>query len=80
VIDTSARVRARRGVADAALDEAEIPPIGRRDASFDECEVLACAGGEIIEHRDALAEFQQGLDEMRANESRASGNKPRSWV
>src|SRR6266850_1979526 len=65
--DVDALAGALAGIegADVALDEAD----ARR-------QVRALAGGEVVEADDALAEAQQLLGEVRADEARRSAYQP----
>ena len=38
-------------------------------------EVLAAAGREVVEHRHLVAPLEQGVDEVRADESGAAGDQ-----
>jgi hypothetical protein len=44
-----------------------------------EGEVLAAAGGEIVEDADPMALGEQALDEMRADEARSTGDEGERW-
>ncbi len=40
------------------------------------CEVLAGAGGEIVEADDLLIQFEQGFEQIRADETGGAGHEP----
>ncbi|MCY1526865.1 hypothetical protein D9M68_619090 [compost metagenome] len=63
-------------VADIAFNEGKARPFLGRDRTADFVQVALVAGGEIVQAGDGLAQFQQGLQQVRADEAGAAGHQP----
>ena len=65
-------------VADAqvALKEAEAFPLAGGDEVLELVEVLAVAGGEVVEAHHSLVEFEEVFDEVGADEAGSPGDEP----
>src|ERR1039457_921718 len=68
---------ARSQVADVTLQELKPRPLRRRDQRADLLQVLPLAGREVIQADHPLIQFEQGLQQVRADESGDTGHKPR---
>src|SRR6185436_13320440 len=55
------------------------PPDVQAPIAPGEVQVGAAAGGEIVEHADAIALGEQTLDEVRADEARSAGDEGKRW-
>jgi hypothetical protein len=62
--------------ADVAAEEFETAPLLRRDGGADLIEILAVAGGEVIQAGDALAGFEEGFKKIGANKAGNAGDQP----
>ena len=67
-----------KAAADASQRVAHRGRIGH--VAFDQCDarrqVLAPAGGQVVQHAHRIAACQQRLAQMRADEARAAGHQP----
>ena len=73
-VDALAGLAAGFRVADVALDEGEVSPLGFGDQRLDLVEVVLVAGGEVIEADHHLVQFQQCLQEVRTYEAGGTGD------
>src|SRR5438105_4911992 len=78
--DVDAATSGAAGVAigNARLDQAVPSPGVRAHGLFDFLKVGTMAGGEVVQAHDVLAQAQQMLDQVRADEARASRHEPRA--
>jgi hypothetical protein len=63
-------------VPNIALDESERRPLARLDRSLYVVEIAPGTRGEVIQTYNALIEFEQRLQEIRANKPGDSGDEP----
>ncbi|MNN48603.1 hypothetical protein D3C81_1630920 [compost metagenome] len=63
-------------VSNIALDQLEIRPLRRRDQPANLFQIRAMAGCKAVQPDHALIEFQQGLQQVAANEARNAGHQP----
>jgi hypothetical protein len=78
-VNPVARLAAERRVVDRAGKQVEARPRGGGHARPHVLEILQRAGGKIVQPHDRLAEFQQRLQQVRADEARAAGDEPSHW-
>ena len=76
VVDPGTGAGAIGGLANIAFDEIKFHPGLIRDRFFHLLQVVAVPGGEIVEPGHTLAELEQGLDQVRADEAGSTGNQP----
>ena len=67
---------ARGQVADVTLQELKPRPLRRADERLDLLQVLPLAGREVIQADHPLVQFEQGLQQVRADETRDPGHQP----
>ena len=74
--------RARHGcsavfqLADVALDEVEVGPLGGGDQALHFVQVALVAGGEVVQANHALVELEQGLQQVTADEAGHACDEP----
>src|SRR5213078_3081351 len=73
--DVLAGLARHRGVAQVALDEAELQPLVGVDREH-VLEVALVAGQEVVDADHALAEVEQALEQRRADEPGDPGHQP----
>jgi hypothetical protein len=61
---------------DVAFDEVEAGPLFGGDQGLDFVQVALVAGGEVVQADDALVEFEQGLQQVGADEAGHAGDEP----
>lgn len=76
VVHTLASALAVGQLADVALDEAEVGPLGGGDKGLHFIEVALVAGGKVVQAHHALIQLEQGFEQVAANEAGHAGDEP----
>ena len=76
VVNSFACLLAISQVADVAVYEAEVGPLRGGDEGLHFVQVALVAGGKVVQADDALAELKQGFQQVGADETGHSGDKP----
>jgi hypothetical protein len=63
-------------LADVAFDELEARPLFRRHRFLDLLQVVAMAGGEVVQAHHLLIQLEQGLQQVAADEAGHAGDQP----
>lgn len=63
-------------IADVALPELEVGPLGWGNQGSDFVQVALVAGGEVVQPHHALVELEQGFKQIAANKAGRAGNEP----
>ncbi len=79
LIDARAYISADLEITNVAFDKCEARPLIRRDEASNVLEVVTVTRGEIIQSNDTLIELEQGLQQVRADETGDAGNQPQTW-
>ena len=74
VVGALAGILAVCKVADVALDKAEVSPLRRGDQGLDFIQVALVTGGKVIQTDHTLIEFEQGLQQVAADEAGHAGD------
>lgn len=61
-------------IADVTFNEAEVSPLGCANEGLDLIKVALVAGAEVVEADDALVEFEQGFEQVAADEAGDAGD------
>ena len=62
--------------ADVALDEVEVGPLRGAHQGLHFVQVALVAGGKVVQANHALAELEQGFEQVAANEAGHAGDQP----
>jgi hypothetical protein len=63
-------------VADIAIDKLEVGPLLRGDQDLHFVHVALVASADVVQTNDALVDFEQGFEQVAADEAGYTGYKP----